>query len=154
MESAAVINQKTEVLNNLGIVYQNEGNNTQAKDMYTKASIKNEAKYNLGMLLLKDKEYSKAIPYLKAMPNVNLAYAQLMANDNRAALETLKKLNLTEGYEYYMMAVAAARVKDVQAMAVALQKAIQLDPQLKERASTDKEFYPYAQESIYLDIVD
>ena len=119
--------------------------------MYTKASIKNEAKYNLGMLLLKDKEYNKAIPYLKAMPNVNLAYAQLMANDNRAALETL---NLTEGYEYYMMAVAAARVKDVQVMAVALQKAIQLDPQLKERASTDKEFYPYAQESIYLDIVD
>ena len=154
LESAAVINQKPEVLNNLGIVYQNEGNNTQAEDMYTKASIKNEAKYNLGMLLLKDKEYSKAIPYLKAMPNVNLAYAQLMANDNRAALETLKKLNLTEGYEYYMMAVTAARVKDVQAMAVALQKAIQLDPQLKERASTDKEFYPYAQESIYLDIVD
>ena len=154
LESAAVIHQKPEVMNNLGIVYQNEGNNTQAKDMYTKASIKNEAKYNLGMLLLKDKEYSKAIPYLKAMPNVNLAYAQLMANDNRAALETLKKLNLTEGYEYYMMAVAAARVKDVQAMAVALQKAIQLDPQLKERASTDKEFYPYAQESIYLDIVD
>ena len=154
LESAAVINQKPEVLNNLGIVYQNEGNNTQAKDMYTKASIKNEAKYNLGMLLLKDKEYNKAIPYLKAMPNVNLAYAQLMANDNRAALETLKKLNLTEGYEYYMMAVAAARVKDVQVMAVALQKAIQLDPQLKERASTDKEFYPYAQESIYLDIVD
>ena len=154
LESAAVINQKPEVLNNLGIVYQNEGNNTQAEDMYTKASIKNEAKYNLGMLLLKDKEYSKAIPYLKAMPNVNLAYAQLMANDNRAALETLKKLNLTEGYEYYMMAVAVARVKDVQAMAVALQKAIQLDPQLKERASTDKEFYPYAQESIYLDIVD
>ena len=91
---------------------------------------------------------------MKAMPNVNLAYVQLMANDNRAALETLKKLNLTEGYEYYMMAVAAARVKDVQVMAVALQKAIQLDPQLKERASTDKEFYPYAQESIYLDIVD
>ena len=56
--------------------------------MNTKASIKNEAKYNLGMLLLKDKEYSKAIPYLKAMPNVNLAYAQLMANDNRAALES------------------------------------------------------------------
>ena len=28
------------------------------------------------------------------------------------------------------------------------------EAQLKERASTDKEFYPYAQESIYLDIVD
>ena len=154
LESAVVINQKPEVMNNLGIVYQNEGNNTQAKDMYTKASIKKEAKYNLGILLLKNKEYNKAIPYLKTMPNVNLAYAQLMANDNRAALETLKKLNLTEGYEYYMMAVAAARVKDVQTMASALQKAIQLDPQLKGMASTDKEFYPYAQESIYLNIVD
>ena len=154
LESAVVIGQQPEISNNLGIVYQNEGNNTQAKEMYTKASIKNEAKYNLGMLLLKDKEYNKAIPYLKAMPSVNLAYAQLMANDNRAALETLKKLNLTDGYEYYMMAVAAARIKDVQTMAVALQKAIQLDPQLKQMAGTDKEFYPYAQESIYLDIVD
>lgn len=154
LESAVVIGQQPEISNNLGIVYQNEGNNTQAKEMYTKASIKNEAKYNLGMLLLKDKEYNKAIPYLKAMPSVNLAYAQLMANDNRAALETLKKLNLTDGCEYYMMAVAAARIKDVQTMAVALQKAIQLDPQLKQMAGTDKEFYPYAQESIYLDIVD
>jgi len=154
LESAVVIGQQPEISNNLGIVYQNEGNNMQAKEMYTQASVKNEAKYNLGMLLLKDKEYNKAIPYLKAIPNVNLAYAQLMANDNRAALETLKKLNLTDGFEYYLMAVAAARVKDVQTMAVALQKAIQLDPQLKPMAGTDKEFYPYAQESIYLDIVD
>ncbi len=154
LESAAAITPKPEVLNNLGIVYQNEGNSARAKEMYTKASMKKEAKYNLGMLLLQEKEYSKAIPYLKAMPNVNLAYAQLMANDNRAALETLKKLNLTEGYEYYMMAVAAARIKDVQTMAIALQKAIQLDPQLKTMAGSDKEFYPYAQESIYLNIVD
>ena len=154
LESAVVIGQQPEISNNLGIVYQNEGNNTQAKEMYTKASIKNEAKYNLGMLLLKDKEYNKAIPYLKAMPSVNLAYAQLMANDNRAALETLKKLNLTDGYEYYLMAVAAARLKDTQTMADALQKAIQLDPQLKQMAGTDKEFYPYAQETIYLNIVD
>lgn len=154
LESAAVIKDRPEVFNNLGIVYQNEGNNAQAQNMYSKASVKKEAKYNLGMLLLQQKEYSKAIPYLKAMPNINLAYAQLMANDNRAALETLKSLNLTSGYEYYMMAVAAARVKDTQTMAVALQKAIQLDSQLKEKARTDKEFYPYAQETIYLNIVD
>ncbi|WP_065220379.1 MULTISPECIES: tetratricopeptide repeat protein [Butyricimonas] len=154
LESAAVIKDQPEVFNNLGIVYQNEGNNAQAQNMYTKASIKKEAKYNLGMLLLQQKEYSKAIPYLKEMPNINLAYAQLMANDNRAALSTLKSLNLTSGYEYYMMAIAAARLKDTQTMAVALQKAIQLDSQLKEKARTDKEFYPYAQETIYLNIVD
>ena len=64
-------------------------------------------------------------------------------------IQSMLKLGRAQG-----VAIAAARVKDVQAMAVALQKAIQLDPQLKERASTDKEFYPYAQESIYLDIVD
>ena len=52
------------------------------------------------------------------------------------------------------MAIAAARLKDTQTMAVALQKAIQLDSQLKEKARTDKEFYPYAQETIYLNIVD
>ena len=146
--------EQPEVFNNLGIVYQNEGNNAQAQNMYSKASIKKEAKYNLGMLLLQQGEYNKAIPYLKAMPDINLAYAQLMANDNRAALQTFKSLNLTTGYEYYLMAVAAARLKDTQTMAYALQKAIQLDPQMKEKAQMDREFYPYAQETIYLNIVD
>ena len=154
LESAAVMKEQPEVFNNLGIVYQNEGNNAQAQNMYSKASIKKEAKYNLGMLLLQQGEYNKAIPYLKAMPDVNLAYAQLMANDNRAALQTFKSLNLTTGYEYYLMAVAAARLKDTQTMADALQKAIQLDPQMKEKAQMDREFYPYAQETIYLNIVD
>ena len=63
-------------------------------------------------------------------------------------------MNLTTGYEYYLMAVAAARLKDTQTMADALQKAIQLDPQMKEKAQMDREFYPYAQETIYLNIVD
>ena len=56
----------------------------------------------------------KAIPYLKDKPNINLAYAQLMNNDNRAALETFRKIKMQNAMDYYMQAVAAARIKRYQ----------------------------------------
>lgn len=154
LESAIVMKQQPEIYNNLGITYMQEGNKAKAKEMFDKASVKKEAKYNMGLILMQEGNYKQAIPYLKEMPDINLAYSQLMAGDNRAALDTFKKLNLTNGYEYYLMAIAAARVKDTSAMATALQKAVQMDPQLKEKAATDREFYPYAQETIFIDIVE
>ena len=154
LESALVMKQQPETYNNLGITYMKEGNKAKAKEMFGKASVKKEAKYNMGLILMQEGNYKQAIPYLKEMPDINLAYSQLMAGDNRAALDTFKKLNLTNGYEYYLMAIAAARVKDTSAMAMALQKAIQMEPQLKEKATTDREFYPYAQETVFMDIVE
>ena len=47
------------------------------------------------------------------------------------------------------MAVAAARVKDVNAMTMALQKAIEMNPKLKQQAATDAEFQPYANNAVY-----
>lgn len=153
LEAAIILKQDPGVMNNLGIVYAKQGNMAKASDMLSKAQVKKEAKYNMGLILLGQGEYSKAIPYLKDMPDINLAYAQLMANDNRAALDTFKKIKLTNGMEYYMMAVAAARVKDTNTMAMALQKAFQMNPNLKQWASSDIEFYPYANEMVFIQLV-
>jgi len=154
LEQAISLKQLPEFYNNLGIAYMNQGYNSQAKEMFNKASVKKEAKYNMGLILLQEGNYKAAIPYLKEMPNVNLAYAQLMAGENHAALNTFKQLNLTKGYEYYLMAVAAARCNEPQTLTTALEKAIQMDPQLKQWASTDKEFYPYAQNTTFIEIVE
>lgn len=153
LEDAIVLKQDAAVMNNLAAVYAQQGNSQKAVDLLSKAQIRKEAKYNMGLLLLQQGNYSKAIPYLKEMPNINLAYAQLMNNDNKDALRTFKSLNLTTPMEYYMMAVAAARTKDVQDMAMALQKAVQMNPQLKQWAATDIEFYPYKGESVFMQII-
>lgn len=90
------------------------------------------------------------------MPDIHLAYAQLMNNDNRAALETFRKIKLNNAMEYYMMAVAAARtkdMKDMKDMVYALEKAVKLQPDLKEWAATDIAFYPYKGESVFMRIV-
>lgn len=153
LESAWMFKQDDAIMNNLGIVYANQGNSVKAMEMLSKAQVRKEARYNMGLMLMKQGNYAKAIPYLKEMPNINLAYAQLMNNDNRAALDTFKKLKLTNATEYYLMAVAAARVKDSKDMALALQKAIQMNSKLKGWAATDVEFYPYKGDPVFLQIV-
>lgn len=95
----------------MGVMYAMQGNKAKAADMFDKAKIRKEARYNMGLILLQQGDYSKAIPYLKEMPNINLAYAQMMNNDNRSALETFKNMKMNNAMDYYLMAVAAARVK-------------------------------------------
>ena len=113
------------------------------------SEVKSMKYFIVGYMASGKSTFGKELAKDKGLPFLDLDES-VESREGRSISEIFAK----EGEEYYMMAVAAARVKDVQVMAVALQKAIQLDPQLKERASTDKEFYPYAQESIYLDIVD
>lgn len=153
LESAILLKQDAAVNNNLGIIHAHMGHKQDAAQYFDKAKIRKEARYNMGLLLMENGDYAKAIPYLKDMPNVNLAYAQLMNNDNRAAMDTFRKIKMKNAMDYYLMAVAAARVKDTKDMAVALEKAIQMQPDLKNWAATDIAFYPYKSDPVYMQIV-
>lgn len=143
LEAAIVLKQDAAIRNNLGIVYAKQGDMSRAAEILNQARVKKEAQYNLGLILLQQGDYRQAVAYLKDRPTVNLAYAQLMAGDNAAALNTFRQLKLTTATEYYLMAVAAARIKDTQAMDGALQKAFRLNPGLKKQAMTDIEFRNY-----------
>ncbi len=149
LEAANSLKQDPAVMNNLGIVYARQGNTSRATDMLTKAQVKKEARFNMGLLLLQEGNYAKAVSYLNTTPSIYLAYAQLMAKDNQAALNTFKQLQLTTGMEYYLMAVAAARLKDTNTMEMALQKAFELNPQLRKQASTDVEFRNYITNPVF-----
>lgn len=153
LESAIALKQDATINNNLGVTYARQGSKAQAAKYFDKAKLRKEARYNMGLILMEQGDYSKAIPYLKDQPNINLAYAQLMNNDNRAALDTFKKIKMNKAIDYYMMAVAAARLKDDDDMSVALQKAVQMDPQMKKWAATDISFYPYKGNPLYMQIV-
>lgn len=153
LESAIALKQDATVNNNLGVTYAQTGNKSQAASYFDKAKVRKEARYNMGLILMEDGNYAKAIPYLKEMPNVNLGYAQLMNNDNRAALQTFKQSRLTNATDYYLMAIAAARLKDTSDMTTALQKAIQMNPDVKNWAATDIAFYPYKGDAVFMQIV-
>lgn len=153
LESAVALKQDATVNNNLGVVYAQSGNKAKAAQYFDKAKIRKEARYNMGLILMENGEYAKAIPYLKDMPNINLAFAQLMNNDNRAALDTFHKIKMQNAVDYYLMAVASARLNNTKDMALALQKAIQMQPDLKNWAATDISFYPYRGDPVYLQIV-
>lgn len=153
LEAAIALKQDATINNNLGVVHAQMGHKREAAQYFDKAKIRKEARYNMGLILMQNGEYSKAIPYLKDMPNINLAYAQLMNNDNRAAMDTFRKIKLQNGMDYYLMAVAAARLKDTKDMAISLEKAIQMQPDLKNWAATDISFYPYKGDPVYLQIV-
>lgn len=153
LEAAIILKQDATVDNNMGIIHACCGHRKDAAQCFDRAKTRKEARYNMGLVLLENGEYGKAIPYLKERPNINLAYAQMMNNDNRAALDTFHKIKMANAMDYYMMAVAAARVKDTKDMALALTKATQLQPDLKQRAATDMAFYPYKNDPLYVQIV-
>lgn len=153
LESSIALQQDAAVNNNMGVVMAHMGKRADAARMFDKAQIRKEARYNMGLVLMENGEYGKAIPYLKDMPNINLAYSQLMNNDNRAALDTFHKIKMQNAMDYYLMAVAAARAKNTKDMAIALEKAIQMQPDLKKWAATDISFYPYKGDPVYMQIV-
>ena len=145
LEAAVALKQDATVNNNLGVIHAQMGHKREAAQYFDKAKIRKEARYNMGLILMQNGEYAKAIPYLKDKPNMN--------NDNRAALETFRKIKMQNAMDYYMQAVAAARIKDTKEMAVSLQKAIQMQPDLKNWAATDISFYPYKGDPVYMQIV-
>lgn len=149
LEAAIVLKQDPALMNNLGIAYAQQGNVTKAREVLDKAQVRKEAKFNMGLILMQQGDYAKAVNYLKDTPSIYLAYSQLRAGDNRASMETFRHLKLTNAAEYYMMAVAAARVKDTSAMNQALQKAFEMNPSLKKQASTDIEFRNYTTDPIF-----
>lgn len=153
LESAVALQQDATVNNNLGVIYAQKGDKAKAAQMFDKAKIRKEARFNMGLILMQNGEYAKAIPYLKDMPGAYLAYAQLMNNDNRAAMDTFGKIKMTNAMDYYMKAVAAARLKDTKEMSLSLQKAIQMQPDLKKWAASDVSFYPYKADPVYMQII-
>lgn len=153
LEAAAVLKEDPTVNNNLGIIHAHMGHKREASQYFDKAKLRKEARYNMGLILMQNGEYAKAIPYLQNHPNINLAFSQLMNNDNKAALNTFHKIKLNNAMDYYLMAVAAARTKDTQEMTASLNKAIQMQPNLKNWAASDISFYPYKGDPVYMQII-
>ena len=115
-------NADFEIYYNLGIVYTRLNDFQMAKDMYERAATINHklwgAKYNLGQLALIEKEYDLAEQYFK---------------------ECLYDKDL-EAYAYYQLAKIYARKKEKDKALEFLNKAIELNDKLLQKAKSEKAF--------------
>lgn len=163
--------------NNLGMAQYVKGNYSDAKTNFEKAASLNpnsdEAKMNLGLIKLMNKDYNGAREAFGSAANAeglndamgvyylrqgdyqtavkafgdsktnNAALAQILTKDYSKAQSTLEAVKNPNATTYYMMAVVAARTNNEQGVYANLRKAAALDSSIKDRAAVDKEFVNY-----------
>ncbi len=160
--------------NNLGVTQYVAGDYDAAKANFQKAlSLNNnsaDAKMNLGLISVLDKNLPKAyeyfgaaagaqglndalgLYYLKAGDNAaavrafansksnNAALAQILAKDYSKAKSTLAAINHPDATTYYLMAVLGARTNNESMLNTNLRQAVRLDKSLAAKAAADLEF--------------
>ena len=141
--------------NNLGVIACNNGEYALAERHFNLAKKLGEYEnHNLGILSITKGDYDKALSlFSKEKCDYNLALAQLLAGEPEKAEKTLKCAPKC-GETYYLMAIAGARTQNTEIMYKYLAKAIKAQPELKERAKTDREFLEFENVNEFKKIIE
>ncbi len=133
------------IKNNLGAVALYEGDVTKAETLFGAASgAGDEVNYNLGIVALKKGEYDKAVQLFGDSDSPNVGLAKILAGDNNGALKSLENCTWEGCFmKEYFKAVVGARTAKENLMYESLEKAVEMKPELKEKAASDLEFAKY-----------
>ncbi len=152
------------IMNNLGALYMGlylkDGkveDLTKAEEYFGKAYAKSstdEIGYNLGVILIKQGKYSDAVTKFGTTASFNKALAQLLNGKPENAASTLKSVTSTDGYYYYLKAIAAARQANETEVLDNLKTAIGKNSTLKAYAKKDMEFNKFFENATFKAIVE
>lgn len=144
----------SEIINNMGVVYAHKDDFNQAETYFMQAKkLGADVNYNMGLVKIAKAEYAEAVQLLNsAKCDYNLALAQLLNNDNDAALNTLKCAEKSAEV-YYLMAVTGARNDNAAMIYENLERAIKENASMKEMAKKDAEFVKYNQSNEFVNLV-
>lgn len=134
----------SSVVNNYGVYYAKQGNWDKAEEYYTNAKkLGANENYNLGVVAIQNGEYEKALQMFgNKKCDFNVALAQTLlekydeANNNLNCAQENCKTN-------YLQAVIGARQGKDDVVISKLAKAFEINPKLKAKAASDKEFINY-----------
>ncbi len=144
------------IKNNLGAVALYEGDIEKAETLFGAASgAGDEVNYNLGIVALKKGEYDKAVQLFGDSDSPNVGLAKILAGDNNGALKSLENCTWEGCFmKEYFKAVVGARTAKENLMYESLEKAVEMKPELKEKAASDLEFAKYWDDPKFQAIVD
>lgn len=142
------------VINNYGVVYAKQGNWDKAEENFNNAKkLGNNENYNLGVVAIHNGEYAEALKLFgNKKCDFNVALAQTLlekydeANTNLACAQENCKTN-------YLQAIIAARQDNAETVISHLTKAIEINPKIKAKAASDKEFIKYFNDEAFMNIV-
>ncbi len=142
------------VQSNLGAVAAWEQDDENAMSLFQSARAQGvDVSYNTGVLQIRGGDYQGAIGNFAGYTCLyNIALAQLMADNETAAVNTLN-CSPECGQVAYLKAVIAARNNDPTALYSNLRRAVEINPAIKEIARDDREFIQFFGQSEFQDIV-
>lgn len=153
-ESAKAIKDHNIVKNNLGVIALKQGDVETAEQQFSAASgAGEEVNYNLAIIKIIQGDYDAAKSYLGSSQNYNNALVILLQGQPDRAYEMLNGMKGEHAMVDYLMAVAAARGDDKDAMLNALRAAVAKDAKLKQHAAKDIEFAAYFEDEAFKGIV-
>ena len=130
------------VKNNLGACYSRKGDRKKAAEMYASASGAGpELNENMGILNIKDGNYSAAVGNYASSQSFNAALAKLLSGDKDGAMSTLDSSpDKDSAIGLYLKAVISARKGDAGGVVSNLKASIAKDSKMKSMAKEDREF--------------
>ena len=145
----------SKVLFNLGVLASKNEEYNKAKKYYDQARSggKVDAGYNSGIIQITKGDYTGALySFGKRSCRYNIALAQTITGNLASAASNLECAP-ERPENYYLMAIIGARTNNNIMLFGNLKKAIELNPQFKKQAQTDREFMKYFNNSEFMNIV-
>ena len=132
----------TIVKNNLGAVYSRKGDRANATtNLAAAGGAGNEVNHNMGILDIRNGNYSAAVGHYGTENTFNAALARLLSGDADGAMKTINGSSDNETAKgLYLKAIISARKGDSNGAVSNLKSSIQKDPSMKAMAAEDREF--------------
>ncbi|NDW19194.1 hypothetical protein D0T53_09745 [Dysgonomonas sp. 216] len=138
-----ISNKAAEPNMNMALLSLADGNVAKAQELLGNASGANTLNEALGLLYLKNGEYSKAVDAFGETKTENAALAQILTKNYSKAQNTLDNLSDKSATSYYLNAIVSARTNNFGGVIGNLKEAIQKDSSIKNTVSNNLEFAKY-----------
>jgi tetratricopeptide (TPR) repeat protein len=161
-ESAEAFNNKAATLLLLGkredaMSAYNKVGSAKSTDM----NVSKGVAAGLGAIYIREGDYSSAINSLTNTSDVkngiyNLGLAYLLSKDFTKAEETLENavyIDKEDALAYYLLAIVGVKSNNNELLAINLQEAIKLNPELREKALGDMEFAAIKESAVFTEAV-
>ena len=149
-----VKSQAPEANVNLALLALNENNTDEAEVLLGTASGAKNIEQAMGLLYLKNGQYTQAVDAYGDVKTNNAALAQLLTNNYNKAAETLKAIENPDETTAYLLAVIAARTNNFAEVTSNLSTAIMRNSAMKMQAATDLEFAKYRSNSEFMSLMN
>ncbi len=144
------------VKNNLGACYSRKGDRKNAAAMYASASGSGpELNENMGILNIKDGNYSAAVGNYSSTQSFNASLARLLSGDKDGAMSTVDASpDKDSASGLYLKAVISARKGDANGVVSNLKASIAKDSKMKAMAKDDREFIKWFNDANFKSAVE